>query len=62
MRKPGDIIMIFGNPIKCTHPIDQARLVRKLTETNSLEQWLVEYVNDEGQFYEALIKKEDGKK
>lgn len=58
-RSPGDIVMIFGSPVKREHPIDQARLIRKLSENGKLEQWSIEYLNDEGHFYEALIKKED---
>ena len=55
--KIGDIVMVFGNPFKCEHPIDQARLIEKLTESTNLEQWRVEYLNDEGLFYNVLIKK-----
>ena len=58
--KEGDICMIYGNPAKCTHPIDQARLIKKISETASLEQWYVEYLNDPDKQYTALIKKEEG--
>lgn len=59
--KPNDIVMIFGHPIKLEHPVGQARLVRKLTDCKGLmEQWEVEYLDDEGHTYPALIKK-DGK-
>ena len=58
-NKVGDIMMIFGNPIKCEHPIDQGRLIKKVRDVASkLEEWQIEYVNDEGQFYSALIKKD----
>ena len=55
--KPGDIVMIFGNPIRLEHPNGQARLIQKLTDNGKLEQWQVEYLDDEGHFYNALIKK-----
>jgi hypothetical protein len=60
MNKPGDIQMIFGNPAKCTHPIDQAKLIKKISETENLEQWEVEYLNDPEHHYNALIKKTNG--
>ena len=60
MKKPGDIIMIFGNPVRCTTPIGQARLIKYIRDTSpAIEEWLVEYLDQEGHFYEALIKKED---
>jgi hypothetical protein len=58
--KKGDIVMVFGNPIKLQQPIGQARLIKKLPSTNLnsvLEQWQIEYLDDEGHVYEALIKK-----
>jgi hypothetical protein len=60
MNKPGDIVMIFASPLKCEQPIDPARLIKKLSETDNLEQWQVEYTNDEGLFYNVLIKKDNG--
>ena len=60
MNKPGDIIMAFGNPITLEVPIGQVRLIKKLTETEKLEQWSVEYLDDEGHFYNTLIKKTNG--
>ena len=59
MRKPGDICMIFASPLNCEKPIDQARLLKLIRDCGKLEQWSIEYLNDEGQFYEALIKKEE---
>ena len=57
-NKPGDIKMIFGNPIKCEGPIDQGRLIKKIRNVAvKLEEWRIEYLNEEGQFYTALIKK-----
>jgi len=59
--KEGDIVMVFGNPAKCTHPIDQAKLIKKIGDSNEIfEQWLVEYLNDPDHHYNALIKKTDG--
>lgn len=61
MNRPDDIVMIFGNPIKCTHPIDQAKLIKKKSEISSLlEEWLVEYLNDPERKYTVLIKKTNG--
>ena len=59
--KPGDIVQTFGNPVKCETPIGMARLIRKLNEQGTLlENWQVEYLNDEGHYYNCLIKKTDG--
>jgi hypothetical protein len=60
--EPGDVVMIFGQPMKLTHPIGQAKLVKKISENEILEHWFVEFLNDEGHTYEAFIKKLDGKK
>jgi hypothetical protein len=62
--KSGDIVTIFGNPIKLEYPVGQARLVKKSSDCNKsqiVEQWEVEYMDDEGHTYPALIKK-DGKR
>jgi hypothetical protein len=57
-RKPGDIEMIFGNPVKCTTPVGLARLNQHIRDVSDhVEQWLVEYLDQEGHFYEALLKK-----
>jgi hypothetical protein len=58
-NKPGDIKMIFGNPAKCQHPIDQARLIEKISDQGNCEYWLVEYLNESSRKYPALIKKQD---
>ena len=59
--KPNDIVMVFGNPIKCTHPIGQAKLIKKIEDHgNLLEGWKVEYLDDQGHFYNTLIKKTNG--
>ena len=58
--KPNDIVMVFGDPIGCTHPIDQARLIKQVSDpTPKIEQWWVEYLNEPGRQYIALIKKQD---
>jgi len=59
MNKPGDIVMVFGNPIKKEHPIDQAKLIEKKQDLpNNKEQWWVEYLNDPDHQYLAIIEKE----
>jgi len=61
--KIGDIVMVFGNPIACTHPIDQAKLIKKVSENGSkLEEWKVEYLNEPDKQYVALLKKTDNGK
>ena len=60
MNRPGDIQTIFGNPAKLEHPIDQARLIKCVRDCVTLEQWTVEYLNDEGHTYNVLIKKNNG--
>jgi hypothetical protein len=60
--KAGDIVMIFGNPIKLEHPIGQARLVSLLSShPTNLEYWEVEYLDSPEHRYQALIKKDNGK-
>lgn len=61
-HKAGDIINIFGNPIKLTSPIGQARLVSKISEHECLEHWNVEFLNDEGHTYPQFIRKDNGKR
>jgi hypothetical protein len=57
MNKPNDICMIFGNPAKCMYPIDQARLIEKISDKRlGMEQWLIEYLNDNTRKYVVLIK------
>ena len=60
--KKDDIMMIFGQPLKLTHPRGQAKLVEKISETGILEHWYVEFLNDEGHTYPQFIRKPDGKK
>ena len=61
--KPGDIVMIFGNPVKCEIPVGQAKLIKKLCEHNAtLESWEVEYLDNIGYTYDALIKNTDHEK
>jgi len=57
--KPNDIVTIFGNPAKSTNPIDQARLIKKISDVGEFERWYIEYLNDEGHKYDALIKKQN---
>ena len=59
--KQGDIVMVFGDPINLKYPIGQAKLIRKISDCNDyVQQWNVEFLDDEGHTYPALIKK-DGK-
>jgi hypothetical protein len=58
-NKPGSIQTIFGNPVKLTNPIDQAKLIRKISDTEYLEQWEIEYLNEPGHLYIALIRKDN---
>ena len=60
MNKPGDIRMIFGNPAKLEHPIDQAKLIKKKRDTPLLEEWSVEYLNEPEHTYNVLIRKDNG--
>jgi len=60
MNKIGDIRMVYGNPAKLEHPIDQARLIKHMNDCVKLEEWMVEYLNEEGQFYNVLIRKDNG--
>ena len=62
MWKENDIVTIFGNPVKLTYPIGQARLVKKISDDTSentqiLEQWQVEFLDDEGRTYNQFIRK-----
>lgn len=58
VRRPGDIEMIFGDPKNNKYPIGQARLVEFIRNHNShFELWFVEFLNDEGHFYEHLLKR-----
>jgi len=60
MNKIGDIRMVYGNPAKLEHPIDKARLIKHMNDCVKLEEWMVEYLNEEGQFYNVLIRKDNG--
>lgn len=56
--KKGDIVTVFGNPVECTYPIGQARLVELIKDSETEQAWNVEYTNDEGHIYLAVIKKQ----
>ena len=60
--EPGDVVMIFGQPMKLTHPIGQARLIEKIFETDTIEHWRIQYLDDENNTYDQFIKKLNGKK
>ena len=57
----GDVVMVFGQPLKLKSPIGQAKLIKKISDNEILEHWYVEYLNDEGHNYEAFIKRADNK-
>jgi hypothetical protein len=56
--KPGDIVTVFGNPIKLENPIGQARLIKSISEhpVKLLEYWEVEYLDNPDYHYQALIR------
>lgn len=58
----GDIIMGFGNPITSTIPLGQVRLHSFISDTEKLELWLVEYLDQPEHLYELWLpkKKTDG--
>ena len=54
--KPGDIVNVFADAERCRFPQGQARLIKKLDDHESLEQWSVEYLDYEGYTFNVLIK------
>jgi hypothetical protein len=54
--KEGSVVMIFANPVKTEHPIDQARLIKPIYKFTSMEYWMIEYTNDLDHFYKAWVK------
>jgi len=58
MRTPGDLEMIFCNPITNTGQIGMARLIQKLAEDEHTELWEIEFLDDEGHFYQQKLKKQ----
>ena len=61
--KAGDKVLVFGNPIKSTAPVGEAKLIKQTgNETISLEEWYIEFTNEPGQTRKALIKKNNGEK
>ena len=64
MNKPGNVLMIFEDPMQLKGPKGQARLHQFVRDNGPmLEEWLVEYLDQEEQLYTAQIRKEevDGK-
>jgi hypothetical protein len=58
--KKGDICTIFGSPIKMEYPIGKAKLIEKVSDvSDKIEEWYIEYLNQPGTQYVALIKKID---
>lgn len=59
MRTVGDIEMVYGDPKNSRRPVGLARLKEFVNNVNShYELWFVEYLNNEGYTYEALLKKQ----
>jgi hypothetical protein len=57
--KTGDIITVYGNPIKKEHPIGEAKLISKLSVRNpKLEYWQVQFVNDPFVTFDVFINTE----
>ncbi len=60
--KQGDVVMIYGNPVKQENPIGKAKLISKLAARSAkLEYWQIEYIDSPAHKYEAFINTaEDG--
>jgi hypothetical protein len=59
--KPGDVILIYFDPISCTVEAGQAILIEKIKDfPGSIEQWWVYYVNRPVTKEKILIKNQDG--
>ena len=55
----GDIVTVYGNPIKKEHPIGEAKLISKLSMRNKkLEYWQVAFVNDTDVTFDVFINTE----
>lgn len=60
-NKPGDVVMIYGSPVKKEWPIGEAKLLSKMSpRSDTLEYWQVEFVNDPGHAYNQFIPAENG--
>jgi hypothetical protein len=60
----GDIVTVYGNPVKKESPIGEAKLISKLSvRSKKLEYWQVAFVNDENVTFDVFINTEkDDKK
>jgi hypothetical protein len=59
--KIGDLVEVFGSPIKEEYPIGKVTLVKFIKDSPKLELWYVERAD--GQYAELFIKKDnDGEK
>ena len=59
--KTGDIVMIYGNPIKLEYPIGEAKLISQIEcHTPNLEYWNVSFLNEPELTRSVLIKKRNG--
>lgn len=57
MNKIGDIVMVFGNPITLQCPVGQAKLILLQKDMEVVQEWKVQYLDDESNEYNVLIKK-----
>jgi hypothetical protein len=53
---PGDIVPIYGNAEAMTQPQGLAKLIEKMDSEGEIELWKVEFIDHEGQIYNARIK------
>ena len=58
MRKPGDIEMVFAHAMESRVPVRQAKLIKKVKDWEGLEEWSVEFIDDEGSIYKVMLKSE----
>lgn len=57
--KKGDLVTIYGNPIKEKYPEScKAKLIKLIADYGILQQWTVAYEDDPNMQYDVLIKKQ----
>ena len=57
---PGQIVATYGDPINKKTSLGIARLIKKLNNHGKvLENWQVEFLDDEGHYRNCLIRKPD---
>lgn len=55
--KPGEIVMIYTDPMNLKQPEGQAKLMELITSCETSEYWRVEFLDSPGKLYPRLIKK-----